>query len=164
MTTLLRAFRGCLERLRYQKLTPTATLPGEASSEGLHEGNQMPISAAKVAEADMTMIDSHASNLSRENPSALAHLVAYFREVQRVNDLLHQHGVGAPSKPLKDLQKTAELVGLRLPVQPGQEPSQQAQGGASSKRPPGGRSLLLSNRPLRLETTRQLVQNYRRPL
>ncbi|KAL8270771.1 hypothetical protein Esti_005326 [Eimeria stiedai] len=138
MTTLLKAFRDCVERMRFHGVAHPPSVPIRFACETREGSSSLGVTAIKADDPGISLINSHACKLAQENPAALARLIAYLREVHRVNELLHQHGVGSPSKPLKDLQKTAELVGLRLPVVSSKEHSPQEQ----------NEDLLLSQRSL----------------
>lgn len=89
--------------------------PGFVSSSS-QRGYPSPRAAAKTGRGNLAVVTSNAAEVAQENPAALAHLVAYFRAVQSANKLLDQYGVGAPKDQSGAVQKTAELVGLRLPA------------------------------------------------
>lgn len=131
MTSLLRAFCTCVGRTRFER-SAVANFVSSESLPRLVEGARSRSSpAVKSVEANVALVSTHAADIAQDNPWALAHMVAYFREMQSLNDLLYQHGVGASTASSGDLTKAAGLVGLRLPSVNGSKaprPSEAAEG------------------------------------
>lgn len=114
MAALLRTFSQCVDRMVSRRAADSASLSGAFPFQRLSN----PPSAGptvKAVEANFAVVTAHAADVARDSPTALAHTVAYFRAVQTLNDLLHTHGMPAPTTRLADVHRAAELVGLCLP-------------------------------------------------
>lgn len=114
MAGFLRIFSQCVERMVSGSSRGSPSLSGAFTSRPLN-GPPLASPTVKAAEANFAVVIAHGADVARHRPAALAHMVAYFRAVQAVNDLLHTHGMRQPAAQLTGVHRAAELVGLRLP-------------------------------------------------
>lgn len=114
MAGLLRTYSQCVNRMVPWSAPDPPSLSGAFTSQPLKR-SPLETPTIKGVEANFAVVRTHAAQVARDKPTALAHMVAYFRVVQTLNDLLLTHGMAAPTTQLTDVRRAAELVGLRLP-------------------------------------------------
>lgn len=114
MTGMLRLFRECVKHMAHNGAPRPASRCGAVSSKLSKEPSSPSTSAGDLA-ANLAAITDNAGDVARDNPTALADTVIYLRALQNVNELLQEHVSKTASTPLQNVQKAAQLVGLRLP-------------------------------------------------
>lgn len=114
MTGVLRLFRECVKHMVHNGAPQPAPRCGAVSSK-LPNELPSPSTGARDLAANLAAITDNAGDVARDNPTALADTVIYLRALHHLNELLQEHVPKTASTPLQNLQKAAQLVGLRLP-------------------------------------------------
>ncbi|CDJ66905.1 hypothetical protein, conserved [Eimeria necatrix] len=118
MAGLAALFRESLHRLAYRQLHNPLPVTGSVAS---HPGIEPKVQSStqsptlKALEETVDAVNSQAIIVAQENPAALAHLTAYFHVVESADALYQKYKVPSRTVGQSDVQRAANLVGLRLP-------------------------------------------------
>lgn len=118
MAGLAALFRESLHRLAYRQLhNPLPVTGSVASQPGVEPKVQSstPRPTLKALEETVDAVNSQATIVAQENPATLAHLAAYFQVVESADALYQRYKVSSRTVGQSDVQRAANLVGLRLP-------------------------------------------------